>query len=344
MSVIFCGIDFHKNTSTLCFIFPDGTKEIKTISSSKVVTELANRPIMRVAVEATGGSNHLAGEIKALGHSLILIDTVKFKAIGIGGKKTDKKDAEALAHILKVDYVPQVYLKSLGARRLKSLLVSRELCVQDRVTVTNHIRGILREYGLTMPQGVEEFYSQVSEKIASLNFGYLEDALRFQLRRSSELKAKEKEIENQLAELIADDERARILQSIPGVGIMTCAAFLAVIDDIARFKTSKELASYLGLVPRESSSGDKRRMGAITQSGSEMLRRYFIHGARSVLMHTNEKSTEPLRKWALKIKKKSGMNKATVALAHRLARISFSLLKENRFYVKEHSIEIKKIA
>ena len=79
MSVIFCGIDFHKNTSTLCFIFPDGTKEIKTISSSKVVTELANRPIMRVA-----------GEIKALGHTLILIDTVKFKAIGIVGKKTDK--------------------------------------------------------------------------------------------------------------------------------------------------------------------------------------------------------------------------------------------------------------
>lgn len=345
MTVIFCGIDFHKHTSTICYLFPDGKEEIKTILTSGLVKELSNRPLMRIAVEATGGSNHLAVEIKKLEHEIILIDTVKFKAIGLGGKKTDKRDAKALAHILKVDYVPSVFLKSLGARRIKSLIVSRELCVQYRVTATNHIRGILREYGLTMPQGVEEFHANVSEKIASLNFPYLEDALKFQLRRSVELKAKEKEIEQQLTELLAGDENVQILQSVPGVGLMTSAAFIAVIDDIARFKSSKELASYLGLVPRESSSGGKRRMGSITQSGSETLRRYFIHGARSVLMHTNDRSTEPLRKWALNVKKRGGMNKATVALAHRLARICFCLLKERRFYAKTYSpAEMKKIA
>ena len=344
MAVIFCGIDFHKNTSTLCYLFPDGKEELKTIRTAGLLTELANKPVMRIAVEATGGSNHLATQIKILGHDLVLIDTVKFKAIGIGGKKTDEKDAKALAHILKVDYVPEVFVKSLGARRLKSLLVTRELCVNDRVQATNHIRGILREYGLTIPQGVEEFYANVSEKIASLNFPYLEDNLRFQLRRSVELKAREKEIDVQLEMLIADDPRSKILQSVPGVGPMTAAAFLAVIDDISRFQNSKELASYLGLVPREHSSGGKRRLGAITQAGSEMLRRYFVHGARSVLMHTNDNSKEPLRLWALKIKKKSGMNKATVALAHRLARICFSLLKENRTYVKVHTYEDKPAA
>lgn len=344
MSLIFCGIDFHKNTSTICYLFPDGKEEIKTVKTSNLISELSNKSPMKVAVEATGGSNHLAGEIKALGDNLIVIDTVRFKAIGIGGKKTDEKDAKALAHILKVDYVPEVFVKSLGARRLKSLLVTRELCVTDRVQVTNHIRGILREYGLTMPQGIEEFNANVSEKIAALNFPFLEDNLRFHLRKSVELKAREKEIDNQIAQLIIDDPRSLILQSIPGVGPMCAAAFIAVIDDVTRFKNSKELASYVGLVPRESSSGSKRRLGSITQAGSEMLRRYFVHGARSVLMHTNDKSKEPLRVWALKIKKKSGMNKATVALAHRMMRVCFCLIKENRTYVKVHVTEVKKIA
>jgi transposase len=344
MSLIFCGIDFHKNTSTICYIFPDGKEEIKTVRTSNLIAELSNKPLMKVAVEATGGSNHLAEQIMALGHDLVLIDTVKFKAIGIGGKKTDEKDAKALAHILKVDYVPKVFVKSLGARRLKSLLVTRELCVTDRVQVTNHIRGILREYGLTMPQGVDEFNANVSQRIAELNFPFLEDNLRFHLRKSVELKSREKEIDNQIALLISDDPRSSILQSVPGVGPMCAAAFIAVIDDITRFKNSKELASYVGLVPRETSSGGKRRLGSITQAGSEMLRRYFIHGARSVLMHTNDKSKEPLRVWALKIKKKSGMNKATVALAHRMMRVCFCLIKENRKYVKVHEIGIEKIA
>lgn len=339
-NVILCGIDFHKNTSTICYLFPDGKEELKTIRTSKLEEELRNKPKMHVGVEATGGSNHIAGVIRLLGHDFTLIDTKKFKAVGLSGKKTDERDAKAIAHVLKVGYLPSVFVKSLDSRRLKSLLVTRELCVQERVSLTNHIRGILREYGTTLPAGVEEFYQQINLKISQLEFPLIEDNLKFFLRHSIELKAREKEIESQLEGLLKDDLRFKILRSIPGVGLMTAATFIAVVENVDRFKNSKELASYLGLVPSEFSSGDKRRLGSITQSGSEILRRYLIHGARSVLVYTNDNSKEPVRVWALKIKKRSGMNKATVALAHRLARICFSLLKEKRFYVKVHKYDM----
>lgn len=334
MSTVYTGIDFHKRTSTICFLEQNGKKEIKTILSDNLVKELVNRKNLLIAIEASCGVNHVVDQLKAANLDVKIINPNKFRGVGIGGKKTDKKDAEALAECLKVNFIPTVHHKSIGSRRIKSLLRIREQFVQTRVNLTNHVRGILREYGLKIPAGAESFWEEVQEKISLIDFIPLKNHLTDLIFEARKLKTKEMEVEKTLKELLSGEEVIKNVMSIPGIGLMTAAAFLAVADDLSRFPNAKAFASYVGLVPSESSSGDKRRMGSVTKSGQEILRRYLIHGARSVLVYSNEKSKEPIRIWAYKLSKRSGFNKATVALAHRLARICFRVAIEKRMYQK----------
>jgi len=333
MSTVYTGIDFHKRTSTICFLKQDGQKETKTILSDNLVKELVNKSNLLVGIEASCGVNAVVDQLKAHNIEVKIINPNKFRGIGVGGKKTDLKDAEALAECLKVNFIPTVHHKSIGARRIKSMLRLREQYVQSRVRITNHVRGILREYGIKINKGVEAFWEEIFVQLELLDFDPLKDHLKDMVYEAKKLKKKEEAVEKTLRELMQGEQMVKNLQTIPGVGILTALAFVAIADDITRFNNAKAFASYIGLVPREFSSGDKRRLGTITKSGQEILRRYFIHGARTVLKYSNEHSKEPIRKWAYHLKKRVGANKATVALAHRLARISFRVAIEQRNYV-----------
>ena len=335
MSLLYTGIDYHKRTSTICYLKNDGRKETKTISSDNLLSELINKKDLIVGIEASCGVNYVVDQLKAHSINVKIINPNKFRGIGIGGKKTDIKDAEALAECLKVNFIPTVHHKSIASRRLKSLLRIREQYVQNRVRITNHVRGVLREYGLKMPAGAEAFWEEVFEKIELIDFDPLRNHLKDIVYEARKLKSKEKSVEDSLKDLLKGDSTANNIMSIPGIGLMTAAAFIAVTDDLSRFKNAKAFASYIGLVPREFSSGDKRKMGSITKAGQEILRRYFIHGARTVLKHSNNTSKEPIRVWGNKLKNKIGANKATVALAHRLARICFRVALEDRLYIKD---------
>ena len=249
-----------------------------------------------------------------------------------------------MAECLRLNFIPKVHLKSLRSRELKSLLMSREMTVTTRVNICNHTRGTLREYGLILPVGKDKFFEEVVESISKVENGCLRATLFGFLDLAKNLTEKEAEIEKRLKDLIENDLKIKRLQTISGIGHMTSTAMISVIDDISRFKKASEFGSYVGLVPGEKSSGDKRRMGSITKSGSEILRRYLIHGARSVLMHAH-KSDDPNLKWALKLKDRIGMNKATVALAHRMARIAFCVLRDETTYgeiKKDHRADAAK--
>ncbi len=332
---VYTGIDFHKRTSTICYLKDDGTKEIETVLSSNLVSHLSNKKDLSVAIEATCGVNHVVDLLKAHQIKVTIINPNQFRGIGIGGKKTDERDALALANCLKTGFVPSVHHKSLASRRVKSMIRIREQYVQSRVNTTNHIRGILREYGISINVGAEEFEIGIADALEKLDYPLLKEKLRDLVYEERRLKTKEKEISKDIENLLQGEVHFKNLQTIPGIGSITAAALLAVGDDFDRFPNAKSFASYLGLVPSESSSGDKLRRGAITKAGQEILRRYLIHGARSVLRYTNEYSKEPIRIWAFKVKGKRGMNKATVALAHRLAKICFCVIKNERAYLKE---------
>jgi len=199
----------------------------------------------------------------------------------------------------------------------------------------NHVRGTLREYGFPMAVGKEAFLSEVDAALMEFPEPKLAFLLTDLVKRVREFMDQEKVIEAILIDIAKEDPMMKLLQTAPGIGIMTAFTFAAVIDDHTRFKNGKVLASYLGLVPRENSSGDKRRMGSITRSGSEILRRYFIHGARATLMHAKKAKVPPKDRnkiWAMKLEAKVGMNKATVALAHRMCRIAFAIVRDGKPY------------
>jgi transposase len=328
---VYCGIDFHKNTSTLCAKTKDGTVvEKTTIKTSLLVKYLASRKIWKIGIEATGGVNHVVDEIKKLGHTVTIINSNKFRGIGIGGKKTDNRDAEALCDVLRLDYAPAVFHRSLYARQIKSLLTTREHLVKARVDGMNHVRGTLREYGVTMPASAETFYKEAKEKIETLENGLIRSSLLLIFENIIKFKKQEEFVESQALELTKNDERVKRLQTVPGIGPMIAMTMVAVIDVIGRFPNAKEFASYLGLVPSIHGSADITMMGSITRSGCEMLRRYLIHGARSWMRYSPDKDSN--RRWAENIKERRGMNKATVALAHRMARISFAILRDGTVY------------
>lgn len=333
MSILFCGIDFHKNTSTICIMNEKGNvTERATKRTTSLVSYLANKKFQLVGIEASGGVNDFVDKLKCSGHEVKIINPKTFRLVGMNGKKTDRKDAQALAEGLRVNFIPEVHHKSQASRDIKALLVCREHAVSSRINFFNHIRGILREKGITMPQGLDQFLKNVHESINKLDSGFMRATLMNFLDLGNKLLEQEKEIEHRLNELTKDNENVKKLQTIPGVGPMTALAMIAITDDVTRFKNAKLFASYLGLVPRESSSAETKRMGRITRSGSEMLRRYLVHGARASLMHTKEHTNDSNRQWGLRLKNKVGMNKATVALAHRMARISFAMLRDGTVY------------
>ncbi len=332
MGRIVCGIDFHKNECVLCALHEDGSAvmPIKTIKTTSIYTFFSDKLTWELGIEASGGTNHVVTKLREMGIKVTLINSNQFRGIGIGGKKTDHRDAKALAECLRVGFAPEVHVKTVLSRQIKSLVVNREMMVQTRTRMISHVRSALREYGESIPVGPENFFKEAAGKIAKIENGYLksslEDTLEFIRRLSEQVKIMDERLKN----LFSEDERIQRLKTIPGVGDMSASMAICVVDDISRFKSADQLASYLGLVPKVHASAETRMMGHITRSGSEILRRYLIHGARAWMKYAPE--GDPNRAWAEKVKERRGMNKATVALAHRMARIIFAILRDGTTY------------
>lgn len=348
MSVVYCGIDFHKRTCAVAMKDFNGKAIEKTmnIETGRLVSYLSNRKDLLIGIEASGGVNDMVEKLKLSGHDVRIINPTKFRAVGIGGKKTDERDAETIADFLRTNLIPEVHHKSKNSRELKSIIIMREHLVRCRTNTVNHVRGILREYGITMKVGFENFLAEVDVSIELIKNDIISKSLRVQLEMIRQLHKDQLEMEADLMRISDNSKEAQLLQTIPGIGLLGSIIMVAIVDDISRFKNAKAFASYLGLVPSEHSSGDKRRLGGITRSGSEITRRYLIHGARAVLTSPSAKmKADPNRKWAERIEARKGRNKATVALAHRLARTAFAVIRDKTEYttkpIKKISEEIK---
>lgn len=324
---LYCGMDFHKKDTELCVMDAEGlVVEQVRVPSAKLVQFLSNRKSYVIGIEASGGVMDMATRLEEAGHKVTIINPAQFRGIGITGKKNDKNDAKALATVLRMGCAPEVHKKTLYSRQMKSLLASRDLAVRLRVSISNHIRGTLREYGIVMNAGMEAFWKESGKKVQAMECPIMRGILSELLDRAAAMRDQEAAIEEALNLLTRDDERIGRLEAVPGVGRMSAVAFVAAIDDPRRFSDARKVGSYLGLTPRENSSGNKVRFGAITKCGPELTRRYLVHGARSVFRYKN--TGGGIRAWAARIEKRAGTNKAIVAIAHKNARIMFAMLRD----------------
>jgi transposase len=283
-------------------------------------------------MEACGSAHYWAREIQKLGHRVVLLPPHHVRPY-IRRNKTDRTDAKGILEASRNDDIRPVPVKTVNQQVLTSLHRLRSGWMLERTARLNTLRGLLRELGVFIPVGSREVVPAVWALIEDADSN-LPEALRpifaEACREIGEIEARMKRVERQLEALAEQLPAVERLQTIPGVGLLTSTAMVGFIGDIGRFPTARHFASYLGLTPREYSSGLKRNLGRISKRGDGYLRTLLIHGARSVLVHARKQQPDRLREWANALAKTHVPNKVAVALANKLARIVWAVWKHER--------------
>ena len=313
---------------------PGRVVERHRLSRSAFLRFFAERRPATVLLEACGSAHHWGRQLKACGHQVVLLPPHAVRPYR-QGNKTDRSDARALLEAARNADIRPVPVKSVPQQGLMALHRVRSSWLAARTARINTVRGILREFGVTIPVGARHVIPRLQAVIGEVNSplpGPLRAALGLLGEEIAHLERMIRQVEQYLKGLSRDLPAVELLQTIPGVGPLSATALVGFIGDVHRFPSGRHLASYLGLTPREHSSGLRRRLGAISKRGDSYLRMLLIHGARAVLWAGRRKQPDRLRAWALGLQHLRGHNKAAVALANKLARLVWAVwTKGERF-------------
>jgi len=295
----------------------------------------AERPPATVVMEACGSASYWARRLRELGHEPVLLPPQHVRPYR-RGNKTDRADVKALLEAYRDEEIRPVPPKSPMQQTLAALHRMRSAWVAARTARINTIRGVLRELGVVIPQGARRVVPQVWSLVEDAE-SQIGDALRPVLAEACQeirdFETRIKAVERQLEQLADQTPVVTRLRTIPGVGLLTGTALVAFVGDVQRFPSGRHLASYLGLTPREHSSGAVRRLGRISKRGDTYLRTLLIHGGRSALLAASRtKDPDRLRAWAMELQGRSGHNKTAVALANKIARIAWALWRNGGEY------------
>jgi transposase len=282
-------------------------------------------------MEACGTAHFWGRHAVAHGHRVVLLPPHAVRPY-VPRNKTDRADATALLEAARNDAIQAVPLKSVPQQTLTALHRLRSAWLAARTARLNTVRGLLREFGVVIPVGAHSVLPRVAALLAA------DDALPPALRPAlaavvTEIRDLTERIHTIEQQLAATTPGVAPLQTIPGIGLLTATALVAFVGNAQRFPSGRHFASYLGLTPREHSSGLRRRLGAISKRGDPYLRMLLVHGARSILWHAKRASSRtPLHAWGLAVEQHRGHNKAAVALANKLARCAWAVWTTNRAF------------
>ena len=332
------GLDLAKNVFQLHAI--DGQGEValrKQVSRTQMCKFFAKLPPCLVGMEACGGAHYWHRTLTELGHTVRIMAPAFVKPY-LKSNKNDRNDAEAICEAVQRPSMRFVAPKSPEQQAVLHLHHARQQLVRQRVAVSNHIRGVLAEYGICLPQGAKLF----SQRLPAL-LEDAENALPMLTRNLlAELKAEHDGLieraqclEAQLKAWHATSERSQQLEGIPGIGMLTATALAATVVDGQGFRNGRQLAAYLGLVPRQSSTGGKNRLLGISKRGDGYLRSLLVHGARSVIRHVKRRLLAGQaggNPWVEKLLQRCHVNEVAVALANKMARVAWVLLARNEHY------------
>jgi transposase len=304
------------------------------LSRSQFARLLAMSPPATLLMEACGTAHFWGRQAAASGHRVVLLPPHAVRPY-VPRNKTDRADATALLEAVRNEAIRPVPVKSIAQQTLTALHRLRSAWLATRTARLNTLRGVLREFGVTIPVGARFVLPRVTALLAAADAlpPALHPALLAAAAEIRDLNTRIRGVEQQLAALAATTPGVVPLQTIPGIGLLTATALVAFVGDAHRFPSGRHFASYLGLTPREHSSGLRRRLGAISKRGDPYLRMLLVHGARAVLWHAKNAPTHGrLRAWALALERHRGHNKAAVALANKLARCAWAVWTTNRAF------------
>jgi transposase len=297
---------------------------------ARLTASFAPLPPSRLLLESSTESEGVAQCLEGLGHTVLVADPSFAPMYGRRRRtKTDRRDALALAEACASGVYRLAHRLSARQREVRWALAVRQSLVRTRTRWINQMRGQLRSVGLRLTRGMPTTFAR---RVAALGLpAPLAEQLAPLLTLLAPLQAAIAEADQQLVTWAGQDPIARTLQSVPGVGPLTALAFIAALDDITRFPTGREVPAYLGLVPRERSSGEVVRRGGISKAGNAQLRWLLVEAAWHVL-RSPAPSHAALRTWGERVAQRRGRRIAVVAVARRLARILYALGRDTAVY------------
>lgn len=333
MQITTVGLDLAKNVFQVHGIDARGKTVLrKQLRREQLMLFFSNLPSCLIGIEACGGSHHWGRKLQALGHTVRLM-APQFVKPYVKGNKTDAADAEAICEAVGRPSMRFVPLKNVEQQSTLALHRVRQGFVKARTAQANQIRGLLGELGLVVPRGISFVLERVPGMIDAaaddLPGGFRALVARL-LDHFKLLNQQVEEIEEQIRTWHRSSELSRRLEKVPGIGPLTASALAATIGDGRNFDNGRQLAAWLGLVPRQHSSGGRPVLLGMSKRGDAYLRTLLIHGARSVIYRARQRNSR--ESWLVKLVERRNANVAAVALANKTARIAWALLARDREY------------
>jgi transposase len=290
-------------------------------------------PGCEIGMEACTGAHHWARELQSRGYTVRLI-APQFVKPFVKSNKNDANDAEAICEAMSRPHMRFVTVKSVEQQDIQAMHRVREELKAHRNAKANQIRGLVAEYGLVAPKGMlalrrtipewlEDAENGLTDSFRSLLHGLWSDLLTLEDRF--------KELDKEIEKLARSNEVTRRLQQLRGVGPVVSTAMVATVGNGEQYSKGRQMASALGLTPRQNSSGDKYRLFGISKRGDAYLRTQMIHGARAVVSQAKHRD-DPLSRWVTDIAKRRHPNVAAVALANKTARVAWAMLQNETDY------------
>jgi len=326
------GMDIAKRVFQLHSVDPT-TGEIERIKlrRDEVLPFFAQRSASLVAIEACGSAHWWARELRRLGHEVKLLAPKSVRPF-VRSNKTDAADARAIWTAVQQPEARLVAVKSEQQQAILALHRLRAQLMKFRIMQTNALRGLLYEFGEVLPEGYSALAKALPAALASVAErlpAMLIDSLREQWARVQMINTEITTIERRLASALRASEPCRQIAAIPGVGLLTATAAVAALGEPNSFASGREFAAWLGLVPRQNSTGGKIRLGGITKRGNRYLRRLLINGASANLLRSRATKADP---WVIGLRRRRPPLVVAVALANKTARIAWAVMLRQKEY------------
>jgi transposase len=340
MHISSIGIDLGKTTFHLVAL-GENSKVVarKKFSRKQLLAYTANLPSSLIGIEACSGAHFIGSALRNQGHQVRLI-AAQFVKPFLKSNKNDFLDAEAIAEAVARQNMRFVPIKTDDQLDLQALHRVRDRLVHRRTAVINQIRGFLLERGITFAKGPANLRNQMATILENAEQN-ITPRMRILLDRVwqewKQLEIDISDVSDEIERIANEDAGCQRLRQIPGVGPLVSTATVAAIGNGAAFHKGREFAAWLGLVPRQHSTGGKAKLYGISKRGNIYLRRMFIHGARAVLLRVKY-DTGGLGRWVHQLEERAPRNKVVVAIANKLARIAWAVLSRGVDYCATQAV------